>query len=63
MLRLFFGKRGKQDEESGERVLFLQHDIVIMYSILFVFIIILKMQFFYVVWHVSMYVWDCFLYT
>ncbi|BCC64017.1 hypothetical protein BCJMU39_1540 [Bacillus cereus] len=25
---------------------FLQHDIVIMYSILFVFIIILKMQFF-----------------
>ena len=60
MLRLFFGK-GKQDEESGERVL-LQHDIVIMYSILFVFIIILKCNF-YVVWHVSMYVWDCFLYT
>ncbi|MCU5507115.1 fatty acid hydroxylase, partial [Bacillus cereus] len=25
---------------------FLQHDIVIMYSILFIFIIILKMQFF-----------------
>ena len=43
MLRLFLEK-GKQDEESGKRVL-LQHDIVIMYSILFVFIIILKMQF------------------
>ena len=43
MLRLFLEK-GKQDEESGERVL-LQHDIVIMYSILFIFIIILKMQF------------------
>ncbi len=42
----FFLKRGKEDEEGGERVLFLQHDIVIMYSILFVFIIILKMQFF-----------------
>ena len=34
MLRLFFEK-GKEDEEGGERVL-LQHDIVIMYSILFV---------------------------
>ena len=43
MLRLFLEK-GKQDEESGERVL-LQYDIVIMYSILFIFIIILKMQF------------------
>lgn len=45
MLRLFWWKRGSKMKRVVKEF-FLQHDIVIMYSVLLIFIIILKMQFF-----------------